>query len=392
MKPGAIYDIVLTQSMDLDDVRKYNGTTRKFKKGSCGLDMLMKYAFRVLWVTVVLLGAKPSIEQREIPPELRVFVQALYSNDPRERVSASLRLGQMGVAAADAIPYLIDSLGDESAVAFCSLQLPQSFPNYTTPFAEAKKALSRIGEPAVAPLIQALKDKRKGVQTGAAGALGLIKDKRAVKPLIEAMEHEKSDPSRSYMASAFRRAIVCALGNIGDKRATGCLIEALKDTSSGWSGNIRAEAALALGKLRAIRALLPLMRARHDKDDDVRRYASWAIDDILRRLWAFVIPLIVVTVVLGYSARKHLYRLWKTLHLSRGDRNNMRWNNAVAETMKTALGNDLPAGKHTVDTHYGTQTVNTSIQPKSKVKDILIVIFAILLTFLLGFIILHISG
>lgn len=44
----------------------------------------------------------------------------------------------------------------------------------------AARALGKIGEPAVAPLMQALNDERLVVREAAAEALGQIKDKRAV--------------------------------------------------------------------------------------------------------------------------------------------------------------------------------------------------------------------
>jgi len=51
-------------------------------------------------------------------------------------------------------------------------------------------ALGRIGEPAVEPLIEALK-KDKEVRKAAAWALGEIGDARAVEPLIEALKKDK---------------------------------------------------------------------------------------------------------------------------------------------------------------------------------------------------------
>ena len=55
---------------------------------------------------------------------------------------------------------------------------------------EAIKTLVKIGEPAVEPLIQALKDEDSDVRRGAAWALGKIGDERAVEPLTEALEDE----------------------------------------------------------------------------------------------------------------------------------------------------------------------------------------------------------
>jgi len=54
----------------------------------------------------------------------------------------------------------------------------------------AKNALKRIGQEAVQPLIAALKDKDKYIRQAAAKALGEIKVKEAVKPLIEVLKDE----------------------------------------------------------------------------------------------------------------------------------------------------------------------------------------------------------
>jgi HEAT repeat protein len=65
----------------------------------------------------------------------------------------------------------------------------------------------------------------------------VIKDPRAVEPLIAALE----DTDSSVRAKA-----ASALGEIRDLRAVGALIAALKDTDS----SVRAEAASALGKIK----------------------------------------------------------------------------------------------------------------------------------------------
>jgi len=84
---------------------------------------------------------------------------------------------------------------------------------------EAAGALIRIGAPAVEPLIQALKDKDPVIRFGAADALGEIGDRRAVGPLIEAL----NDIGVRW------RAATDALGKIGDHRAVDPVIQASKD-------------------------------------------------------------------------------------------------------------------------------------------------------------------
>jgi HEAT repeat protein len=103
---------------------------------------------------------------------------------------------------------------------------------------EAIWALQRIGEPAVEPLIQALKDKDKVIRFGAADALGRIGDARAVEPLIQALKDE------DYTVRAWA---ALNLGRIGDAKAVEPLTEALKDEND----NVRHYAAEALEKLKA---------------------------------------------------------------------------------------------------------------------------------------------
>lgn len=61
----------------------------------------------------------------------------------------------------------------------------------------AKEALVKIGELAVEPLIQTLKDENEWVRYHAAEALGEIGDERAIEPLTQALEDENEDVRRA---------------------------------------------------------------------------------------------------------------------------------------------------------------------------------------------------
>ncbi|MGB9979800.1 HEAT repeat domain-containing protein [Methanobacterium sp.] len=117
---------------------------------------------------------------------------------------------------------------------------------------------------AVEPLIKALNDKDEEVRWKAAWALGNIRDRRAVEPLIYLL-HDKSWAVRRFAASA--------LGKIGDERAVESLMKALSDEE--W--HVRKYAADALGKIGDERAVESLMDALHDKDSDVRWKAAVAL-------------------------------------------------------------------------------------------------------------------
>jgi len=126
---------------------------------------------------------------------------------------------------------------------------------------EAVRALVRIGEPAVEHLIQALRD--MDLREGAIGVLEEIGSARAVEPLIRILKD--NGKARSKAADA--------LGKIGDVRAVEPLIEAL---SIGYifDSSVQVHAAGALGKIRDSRAVDPLIHALKDKDTHVQDKAA----------------------------------------------------------------------------------------------------------------------
>ncbi|MCD6215119.1 MAG: HEAT repeat domain-containing protein, partial [Candidatus Desulfofervidus sp.] len=138
---------------------------------------------------------------------------------------------------------------------------------------EAAEALVNIGEPAVEPLIQALKDEYSDVREEAARALGRIGDKRAVEPLINALKDEDSDV-RMEAAEALdqmgwkpgyvtEKAYYLVAKKEWDEAvklgepAVEPLINALKDEAS----SVRWGAAGALGEIGDERAVEPLINA-----------------------------------------------------------------------------------------------------------------------------------
>jgi hypothetical protein len=124
-----------------------------------------------------------------------------------------------------------------------------------------------VREPAVEPLIQALRDENKDVRWRAAWTLKGIGDARAVGPLIQALNDEYKN---------VRMEAVAALGEIGDARAVEPLIQALKDEDSG----VQWGAAEALGKIGDARAIEPLTQVLNDKSEFVRKEAKQALEKI----------------------------------------------------------------------------------------------------------------
>lgn len=119
----------------------------------------------------------------------------------------------------------------------------------------------KIGE-----IISALKNADVQVQRRAAGALGLLGDRRAVEPLIEALKN----PDEGVRAEA-----AWALGKIADAKAVGPLTDVLKNKNE--TPQVRREAIEALGILKDVRSVEALIQALSDPTPGVRARAASAL-------------------------------------------------------------------------------------------------------------------
>ncbi len=125
--------------------------------------------------------------------------------------------------------------------------------------------LCAIGEPAVGPLIKALKDDNPQVRSLAALNLGIIGDKKATNSLVEAL---KDPVPEVRMNAAF------SLGQLQSLEAVEPLIELLKDEN----GEVVRYTVIALGMLKDPRATEPLCEVlkrddasiSYDGDSDMR--------------------------------------------------------------------------------------------------------------------------
>jgi len=131
---------------------------------------------------------------------------------------------------------------------------------------EAARALIDIGEPAVLPLIEALSD--RGRLRLAAWALGHLRDKRAVAPLLDALNE--------YRDSDERGSIIVGLAGTADMRVLEPFMELMRsgsrlttDEEDTIIGGLRAMEDLAVNRLRA---------ALGDSDPVLRRRALRALD------------------------------------------------------------------------------------------------------------------
>jgi HEAT repeat protein len=254
------------------------------------LKIIFLFFFSVNTILCDMLYAQPTILResmpRDLPPQLKQQIERLYSQDPVNRGDAAMRLGQMGSRAARAIPFLIGILGDTQLIL---IRNETTIEGSTSPAQQAVIALSMIGEPAVNPLISALKDKDSYVREYAAEALGLIKNPRAIEPLISALKDKRSKVQKksldaltaileeiknrhevNYLIAIFnnkdydysvRRLIVDTMKNCKDDRLIVLLITALHDNDS----YIRESAVEAL-KNFGTSAVKPLIAALKDED------------------------------------------------------------------------------------------------------------------------------
>src|SRR5665648_1160596 len=225
-------------------------------------------------VTILFLGfncyAQPTIPKDKIPSnlaaEVKAEVEGLYAPEPVKRAQAASNLGNMGEKAVPAIPVLIGMLGDSAGIEL-KVDPESKISHNTAPCIEAAVALGKIGDPALEPLLGALKDKNPHVRILAAVALEELENPKAVEALIAALQDENID----VQASAAR-----ALGSINDTRAVDPLIAALKDKKS----EVRGSAAVALGEIGDKKATMPLAALLKDPSEKVRRLAAVSLGEI----------------------------------------------------------------------------------------------------------------
>ena len=185
-------------------------------------------------------------------------------------------------------------------------------------------ALRRIGgKEAVAAIVAALMDESQGLERHAARALVALGEP-AVMPLAGAVKtriqeilksrktRKRPRPSKAVRQARARRlrrilsAAAWAMGELGDKRAVPTLTQILENRGSVKEGALalvklgsppvsqlmailrgarsgvtsRTEAAVALGEIKDVRGIPPLITTLADKDQNVRKAANKALESI----------------------------------------------------------------------------------------------------------------
>jgi len=229
-------------------------------------------------------------------PKVRELIEALGSNEWRQREEAANNIWAMGIEAKAAIPFLIERLEDEewhirkaaaSALSRMGPEASPAVPSLTKaitdeewqvrrPAAEALAAIGPASEPAISNLIIALDDEEWHVRKVAAQALAAIgpASNPAVPKLNEALNDEEWQ---------VRRPAAEALAAIGpaSKPAVSTLVELLRDEE--WQ--VRKAAAQALGAIGpdAVKSISALKEALDDSEEQVCDAAAEALKKITNR-------------------------------------------------------------------------------------------------------------
>lgn len=136
--------------------------------------------------------------------EVSRLARFLQDADPGKCADAAEALGKLGPAAAPALPQLVQSLGDERETprtTNSSMGFPYSLPVSSV----ARDALLAIGEPAIPPLIEELKRKRRPTRSQIVDLLATIgTPAQAALPELAAIVHSTTRNSlRQSAVSAY---------------------------------------------------------------------------------------------------------------------------------------------------------------------------------------------
>jgi len=223
-----------------------------------------------LLLTVWLAAAPPQADR-------------LNAADASARAEAACELGRRRADSAPAVPALLAMLGDDIAVGpvECGMspwlrralqEKPDEWRKFeTSPAREAARALSRIGQAALQPLLGATADANATVRRHAACALGEMEKSLARGPAADRLSRLLGDSSAEVREAAAR-----ALGELDVAAAVGALVARLRDDAP----RVRAATAWALGEIDDKSAVKPLLPALADADASVRRQAAWALGEL----------------------------------------------------------------------------------------------------------------
>jgi HEAT repeat protein len=180
------------------------------------------------------------------PEAIAPISQVLADKSLGRRYVAAWALGEIGEPAG--IPALLSALNDADS----------EVRKYAT------RALIKLNQSAVEPLIAYLATAPPLGGAGAIRALGDIADPRALNSLL------------AQVNGVNREEVFLALGKLKDPRAEGALLKGLAD--SDWQA--RMNAAMALGPVGSTAAIAPLQRTLEDDVHVVREWSARSLEVI----------------------------------------------------------------------------------------------------------------
>jgi len=125
----------------------------------------------------------------DIPPDVKLEIERLYSTKSHEQAHAMIALKKMGERASPAIPFLIATFNNSLQVQLHTKGAFFTIHRNTFTGELAADTLAGIGSASIDPLIFCLNDINMNPRGYAAKALGKIDNIRAIEPLIKALDY-----------------------------------------------------------------------------------------------------------------------------------------------------------------------------------------------------------
>ncbi len=217
----------------------------------------------LLLVSLSLVSARPAAAlppptiptesvPADTPPPVKQAIEQLCERNPRTQSGALERLEQAGPAASSAVPFLMSMLPQirPGWMVLFGSDSPDDHAGYTL-----LHTLAAIGEPAVGPLVEALRDKNPLVRAGAAYALTMVRQSLPAAPLLAALR----DPDarvREFAAEGLNHASSYSrFRSIPSRRTRNCPRRSRPGSTTSRSSTSRTSAtALVSGVSRTTRA------------------------------------------------------------------------------------------------------------------------------------------
>jgi HEAT repeat protein len=224
-------------------------------------------------------AAAESLEQAGAPQAVEALLSALRGSSREVKPAIARALGHSGderaisaliTAVKSRDVYLVEAAGHSlekigaPAVPFLIHLLREPV---TDTREHAAAILTNIGAPSVIPLIDSLQNASSPINELSAKILGRIRDPRALRPLINALDHEELAGTASL-----------ALGKLADPRAVPRLLDMLASQTE----SVRQAAAIALGNIGDPRALDSLLQLLKSDESATRQEAGKALLQMYR--------------------------------------------------------------------------------------------------------------